>query len=432
MLPVPATTPSESGRLRSRPNPVARCCRADPSSTRLRSSSSRASRARAPSPGRRVAGSRLGSRRAGCRSRSSPSGRSGSGSGPGRGGSGAGVRTRAAFCPPKPIEVDRTASRATVRGSPATTSRSISGSWVVRFAVGGTSPSRSAWIAKAASTAPAAPSRWPVTPLVEVTAIRSVWSPKTARIARDSATSLSGVEVPWALRWPMVLGSMPASSTARWMARIGAAAVLGRGGGVERVGGRAAAGEHREGRRAAAGGVLGGLDDQDPAPSPITNPSRSTSKGRDACDGSGLRDRAPICAKALMESPVIPASTPPAMHDVGRAGGDQVARDVQRRRPRRTGGVDGEVRSACAGADRDRARRRVGQHLGHEHRADPARSLVEVPRVLVLPGLGPTDTRADDDADPVGVGAAVIGVGIGVGQTRRARRPRGPRAARGG
>jgi hypothetical protein len=48
------------------------------------------------------------------------------------------VKMRAEFCPPNPIDVDSTASSATSRGAPATTSRSISGSWSTRFAVGGT------------------------------------------------------------------------------------------------------------------------------------------------------------------------------------------------------------------------------------------------------------------------------------------------------
>ena len=40
------------------------------------------------------------------------------------------------------------------------------------------------------STAPAAPSRWPVAPLVEETArLRHAWSPNTAKMARCSTSS---------------------------------------------------------------------------------------------------------------------------------------------------------------------------------------------------------------------------------------------------
>ena len=50
-----------------------------------------------------------------------------------------------------------------------------------------------------ASIAPAAPKQWPVTDFVEETASLYAWSPKTSLIARVSAASPSGVEVPWAL-----------------------------------------------------------------------------------------------------------------------------------------------------------------------------------------------------------------------------------------
>ena len=50
-----------------------------------------------------------------------------------------------------------------------------------------------------ASMAEVAPSACPSMDLVEETSSRSACSPKTARIARVSATSPSGVEVPWAL-----------------------------------------------------------------------------------------------------------------------------------------------------------------------------------------------------------------------------------------
>ena len=50
-----------------------------------------------------------------------------------------------------------------------------------------------------ASSAPAAPRRWPVMDLVEPTTISRARSPRTALMAAVSDRSLWGVEVPWAL-----------------------------------------------------------------------------------------------------------------------------------------------------------------------------------------------------------------------------------------
>ncbi len=83
------------------------------------------------------------------------------------------------------------------------------------LAVGGTWPVVAARRAAIASTAPAAPMRWPVTPLVEVTG--TAWSPNTLASAADSAASLCGVDVPWALTWPIAEGSSPASDRATSM-----------------------------------------------------------------------------------------------------------------------------------------------------------------------------------------------------------------------
>ena len=60
--------------------------------------------------------------------------------------------------------------------------------------------------------------RWPVTPLVEVTGGGA--SPNTLMIASASDASLSGVEVPWALTWPMADGARPASSRASCMQAV--------------------------------------------------------------------------------------------------------------------------------------------------------------------------------------------------------------------
>ena len=52
-----------------------------------------------------------------------------------------------------------------------------------------------------------------------------------------------------------------------------------------------------------------------PAPSPITNPSRSASNGRDAFSGSSLRfvDSARMALKAATGISPMPASAPPAI-----------------------------------------------------------------------------------------------------------------------
>ena len=70
-------------------------------------------------------------------------------------------------------------------------------------------------ITATASTAPAAPRAWPVTPFVEVT--RGPGVPKTLTMASASLASFSGVEVPWALMCTTSEGSRPASATARSM-----------------------------------------------------------------------------------------------------------------------------------------------------------------------------------------------------------------------
>ena len=65
--------------------------------------------------------------------------------------------------------------------------------------VGGTMPDSMALAQMAISTEPAAPSMWPVAPLVELTARRRAWSPNTVLIAWVSQMSPCGVAVPWAL-----------------------------------------------------------------------------------------------------------------------------------------------------------------------------------------------------------------------------------------
>ena len=97
--------------------------------------------------------------------------------------------------PPNANDVDTAGARSMERGSPATTStgRSV-WAWL---AVGGTMPRSTVRSAATASTAPAAPMRWPVTPLTEV--MGTAPGPNTLAMAAASALSLCGVEVPCAL-----------------------------------------------------------------------------------------------------------------------------------------------------------------------------------------------------------------------------------------
>ena len=73
----------------------------------------------------------------------------------------------------------------------------------------------------APSTAPAAPSMWPVIDFVDETATdgrRS--SPSAALIAAVSAASFSGVDVPWAFTYETAAGSSPASRSAQRIASV--------------------------------------------------------------------------------------------------------------------------------------------------------------------------------------------------------------------
>ena len=92
--------------------------------------------------------------------------------------------------PPNPNEFDSAGLGATDRGSPCTTSSWMSSPSRSRLAVGGTEPFRIASRHATASVAPAAPIRWPVTPLVDVTGGGD--SPNTLRIASASAASFNG------------------------------------------------------------------------------------------------------------------------------------------------------------------------------------------------------------------------------------------------
>ena len=147
-----------------------------------------------------------------------------------------------------------------------------------------------------ASTAPAAPMRWPVTPLVEVTGTAP--APNTLVIAAASAASLSGVEVPWAFTWPTSPGARPGVGERRLHARDRAGPALGGRRDVVGVAGAAVAEQlapdrWRRGRRR----TRRSSSTRKPAPSPMTKPSRAASNGRLASGGIGVRRRARPCAR---------------------------------------------------------------------------------------------------------------------------------------
>lgn len=70
-----------------------------------------------------------------------------------------------------------------------------------------------------ASTAPAAPSIWPVIDLVELTSAFSAALPSAVLMAMVSALSFIGVLVPCALMYTLSSGVMPACSIASANAR---------------------------------------------------------------------------------------------------------------------------------------------------------------------------------------------------------------------
>src|SRR5690606_12612498 len=104
-----------------------------------------------------------------------------------------------ALVPPKPNELERTVLISRLRGLWGTRSIQLSTEGLSRLSVGGATPSRMASTQKIASTAPAAPRRWPIADLVDD--IDRLFDGLSNRrsTARSSISSPSGVEVPWAL-----------------------------------------------------------------------------------------------------------------------------------------------------------------------------------------------------------------------------------------
>ena len=88
-------------------------------------------------------------------------------------------------------------------------------------AVGGTASRATDRAHTMASTAPAAPSMWPVVPLMDVTGSSAGASaPMRFASAFDSVASLAGVPVPWAFRCPRSAGVKPPSARAAAMAAV--------------------------------------------------------------------------------------------------------------------------------------------------------------------------------------------------------------------
>src|SRR5690349_2189915 len=104
-----------------------------------------------------------------------------------------------AFVPPKPNELDRTVLISFLRAFSGTRSMSVSTEGFSRLRVGGQMLSLSERSEKIASTAPAAPNRCPVDDLVEDIDKPLIRLPINLSTALSSISSLSGVEVPWAL-----------------------------------------------------------------------------------------------------------------------------------------------------------------------------------------------------------------------------------------
>src|SRR4051812_9475601 len=107
--------------------------------------------------------------------------------------------TNDALVPPNPKELDKTTSMSRAWALCGTRSSGVSTDGLSRLMVGGTQRSRMASTEKIASTAPAAPNRWPIEDLVDDMEMRPPALPTTRSTALTSISSPSGVEVPWAL-----------------------------------------------------------------------------------------------------------------------------------------------------------------------------------------------------------------------------------------
>src|SRR5690606_14887720 len=108
-------------------------------------------------------------------------------------------KIREALVPPKPKELDSATLISLATGLCGARLIGVSTEGLSRLMVGGATLSRMASSEKIASTAPAAPRRWPTADLVELITTLGAASPRRRVTAPSSISSPSGVEVPWAL-----------------------------------------------------------------------------------------------------------------------------------------------------------------------------------------------------------------------------------------
>src|SRR4051812_43209189 len=105
------------------------------------------------------------------------------------------LRINEALVPPKPKELDSATSICRSRALCGTRSILVSTDGLSRLMVGGAILSRMASTQKIASTAPAAPSRWPIEDLVDDIDTLPAALPSRRCAAPSSISSPSGVEV---------------------------------------------------------------------------------------------------------------------------------------------------------------------------------------------------------------------------------------------
>ena len=154
------------------------------------------------------------------------------------------------------------------------------------------------------------------------------------------------------------------------------------------------------------------------APSPITNPSRVASNGREArggCSSSAARPR--IAQKPARISGWMHASVPPRDHGVGVAAPDQLGALADRVRAGRAGGDGRVVRPADPERDRELPAGRVDEDVREEVRRDAVRPALAQHVGLLHDPEQPADRGAEHDPDARRVEAV------------RAPRPRPPPCA---
>src|SRR5271163_1558914 len=108
-------------------------------------------------------------------------------------------KTSDALVPPNPNEFDSAAWIGRLRAACGARSIAVLTAGLSRLSVGGATWSRIARMEKIASTAPAAPRRWPIEDLVEDIVVLAAELPSSRSTACNSISSPTGVDVPWAL-----------------------------------------------------------------------------------------------------------------------------------------------------------------------------------------------------------------------------------------